>query len=261
MLGHELTHIRNGDVRMMVIAVIIAGVVSFFVELVFRLWFYNGFSFRGFARRRAPRRRRGRRDPDRRRPPGRRLCAVLRHPAGFVALARIPRRCRLGGAHQESRRHDLGAAQDRGPRRIARRDLRGDGNVHRQSARRLWRVVRHPSERRQPRRGPGQIRRRPRSGPDRAAAADEHEQRRPTNRASRTLAGPWGSAETAAPPAAIARTVPSGTTEDVRRCRPVVGARRPSTARNQPSGPVDPDRPAPDLGDRTAAIELAAARS
>jgi heat shock protein HtpX len=46
-LGHELTHIRNGDVRMMVIAVIIAGVVSFFVELVFRLWFYNGFTFRG----------------------------------------------------------------------------------------------------------------------------------------------------------------------------------------------------------------------
>src|SRR5271169_711156 len=45
-LGHELTHIRNGDVRMMVIAVIIAGVVSFFVELIFRLWFYNGISFR-----------------------------------------------------------------------------------------------------------------------------------------------------------------------------------------------------------------------
>src|ERR1700734_76697 len=46
-LGHELTHIRNGDVRMMVIAVIIAGVVSFFADLVFRLWFYNGLSFRG----------------------------------------------------------------------------------------------------------------------------------------------------------------------------------------------------------------------
>jgi heat shock protein HtpX len=46
-LGHELTHIRNGDVRMMVVAVIIAGAVSFFVELVFRLWFFNGFSFRG----------------------------------------------------------------------------------------------------------------------------------------------------------------------------------------------------------------------
>src|SRR5580692_10427601 len=46
-LGHELTHIRNGDVRMMVIAVITAGAVSFFVELVFRLWFYNGIGFRG----------------------------------------------------------------------------------------------------------------------------------------------------------------------------------------------------------------------
>jgi heat shock protein HtpX len=45
-LGHELTHIRNGDVRMMVVAVIIAGAISFFVELVFRLWFYNGLSFR-----------------------------------------------------------------------------------------------------------------------------------------------------------------------------------------------------------------------
>ena len=44
-LGHELTHIRNGDVRMMVIAVIIAGAIAFIAELVSRLWFYNGFSF------------------------------------------------------------------------------------------------------------------------------------------------------------------------------------------------------------------------
>src|SRR5712671_5134323 len=35
-LGHELTHIRNGDVQMMVIAVIIAGVVGFAAELFFR---------------------------------------------------------------------------------------------------------------------------------------------------------------------------------------------------------------------------------
>jgi heat shock protein HtpX len=42
-LGHELTHIRNGDVRMMVIAVIIAGVIGFFAELLFRLWFNTGF--------------------------------------------------------------------------------------------------------------------------------------------------------------------------------------------------------------------------
>ncbi len=44
-LGHELTHIRNGDVRMMIIAVIIAGAIAFTAELVARLWFYNGFSF------------------------------------------------------------------------------------------------------------------------------------------------------------------------------------------------------------------------
>lgn len=37
-LGHELTHIKNGDVQMMVVAVIIAGVVGFFGELFFRLF-------------------------------------------------------------------------------------------------------------------------------------------------------------------------------------------------------------------------------
>jgi len=40
-LGHELTHIRNGDVRMLVIAVVMAGVISFFGELVFRIFFQN----------------------------------------------------------------------------------------------------------------------------------------------------------------------------------------------------------------------------
>jgi heat shock protein HtpX len=35
-LGHELTHIRNGDVQLMIVAVIIAGVVGFFGELFFR---------------------------------------------------------------------------------------------------------------------------------------------------------------------------------------------------------------------------------
>jgi len=37
-LGHELTHIRNGDVQLMVVAVIIAGVVGFLGELFFRLF-------------------------------------------------------------------------------------------------------------------------------------------------------------------------------------------------------------------------------
>src|SRR5712671_1452496 len=46
-LGHELTHIRNGDVRMLIIAVIIAGVISFFAELVFRGLFQGGFNWRG----------------------------------------------------------------------------------------------------------------------------------------------------------------------------------------------------------------------
>ena len=45
-LGHELTHIRNGDVRMLVIAVIIAGVISFFAEMFFRMFFYS----RGWGR-------------------------------------------------------------------------------------------------------------------------------------------------------------------------------------------------------------------
>src|SRR6185437_15512513 len=41
-LGHELTHIRNSDVQMMVIAVVIAGVVGFFAELFFRVFFNFG---------------------------------------------------------------------------------------------------------------------------------------------------------------------------------------------------------------------------
>jgi heat shock protein HtpX len=43
-LGHELTHIRNGDVRLMVVAVIIAGVITFAGEMVFRGFFNSGSS-------------------------------------------------------------------------------------------------------------------------------------------------------------------------------------------------------------------------
>ncbi len=46
-LGHELTHIRNGDVQLMVIAVIIAGVVGFFAELFFRIFFNAGIRIGG----------------------------------------------------------------------------------------------------------------------------------------------------------------------------------------------------------------------
>ena len=46
-LGHELTHIRNGDVQLMVIAVVIAGVVGFLGELFFRSFFYSNWNFGG----------------------------------------------------------------------------------------------------------------------------------------------------------------------------------------------------------------------
>lgn len=46
-LGHELTHIRNGDVQMMVIAVIIAGVVGFAAEIFFRVFFNSRWNFGG----------------------------------------------------------------------------------------------------------------------------------------------------------------------------------------------------------------------
>jgi Zn-dependent protease with chaperone function len=141
-LGHELTHIRNGDVRMLVIAVIIAGVIAFFAELVFRLLFQGGFRWRGG------------RDSGDRKGAG---VAIL------IALVLI--------ADQEPGCYDLGAAQDRGPRRASGRDLGGHGNVHRQSARGIFQHLRHPSAGRCARGGAGQIRRRPRPGPAGAARA------------------------------------------------------------------------------------------
>ncbi|CAN5303765.1 M48 family metallopeptidase [soil metagenome] len=49
-LGHELTHIRNGDVQLMVVAVIIAGVIGFVAELVFRLFVNSSWGFGGRGR-------------------------------------------------------------------------------------------------------------------------------------------------------------------------------------------------------------------
>jgi heat shock protein HtpX len=50
-LGHELTHIRNGDVQLMVVAVIIAGVVGFTAELFFRMFINSGMNFGGRSSR------------------------------------------------------------------------------------------------------------------------------------------------------------------------------------------------------------------
>jgi heat shock protein HtpX len=49
-LGHELTHIRNGDVQLLVVAVVIAGVIGFFAELFFRIFFNSGMRFGGGGR-------------------------------------------------------------------------------------------------------------------------------------------------------------------------------------------------------------------
>ncbi|MGE3142960.1 MAG: M48 family metallopeptidase [Hyphomonadaceae bacterium] len=50
-LGHELTHIRNRDVRLLVISVIFVGIFSFVGEIVFRSLFYSSFSGGGSRRR------------------------------------------------------------------------------------------------------------------------------------------------------------------------------------------------------------------
>ncbi|MEZ5920469.1 MAG: M48 family metallopeptidase [Parvularculaceae bacterium] len=46
-IGHELTHIRNRDVRLMMVAVIFVGIFSFFGELVFRNMFRTGVRVSG----------------------------------------------------------------------------------------------------------------------------------------------------------------------------------------------------------------------
>jgi heat shock protein HtpX len=148
-LGHELTHIRNGDVQMMVIAVIIAGVVGFFAELLFRGfgnygygwgWGGGGYSSSSSSSESSSGDRKG--------------------SGGGAAILVI----------QESRRHDLGAAQDRGPWRAARRHLGGDGALRRQSARGVCRHLCDPPFGRGAGRRAGEICRRPLRGP--AGAAD-----------------------------------------------------------------------------------------
>ncbi len=161
-LGHELTHIRNGDVRMMVIAVIIAGVVSFFAELVFRLWFYNGFSFRSS------------RSSDERKGGGAGVAILiaialvaLAYLLSFIirlALSRSREFLADAGSVELTKNPDAMISALRkieGPWRIAGRDILRDGDVRRQPARGIWRTVRYPSVGRQPGRGSGQVCRRP----------------------------------------------------------------------------------------------------
>ena len=48
-IAHELTHIRNRDVRLLIIAVIFVGIFSFFGEMVFRNMFRTGVRIGGHA--------------------------------------------------------------------------------------------------------------------------------------------------------------------------------------------------------------------
>lgn len=43
-IAHELTHIRNEDVKLMIVAVVIAGVISFIAEIAFRSFRFSGSS-------------------------------------------------------------------------------------------------------------------------------------------------------------------------------------------------------------------------
>lgn len=50
-MAHELTHIRNRDVRLLIISVIFVGIISFVAELVVRSLFYSGIHRSGRSRR------------------------------------------------------------------------------------------------------------------------------------------------------------------------------------------------------------------
>ena len=129
-LGHELTHIRNGDVRMLVIAVIIAGVIAFFAELVFRLMFQGGVSWRS-----------SRSDGDRKGAGVAILVALVLIAIAWVlsivirfALSRQREYLADSGSVELTKNPDAmisRVAQDRGSRRTARSHLRGHGDVHR----------------------------------------------------------------------------------------------------------------------------------
>ena len=223
-LGHELTHIRNGDVRMLVIAVIIAGVICFFAELLFRMMFQGGWRWGGgrSAPATATAARAAAASPSSSRIA---LVAVAWLLSVVIRFALSRKREYLAdaGSVELTKNPDamisaLRKIEGRGE--LRRRDLRGHGDVHRQPARGLRRPVRHPSVDRKPRRGAGAVRRRPRSGParpargtsgriaatDRTGAAGAW-RARPLERRCRRLPKPFLPSE---PPVTLGGPAPSG---------------------------------------------------
>ena len=165
-LGHELTHIRNGDVRMLVIAVVIAGVISFFGELIFRMFFQG--SYYGGGRSRSGGDRKG----------GGAAIAILIAVALIVvawilsivirfALSRRREFLADAGAVELTKNPDamitaLRKIENRGE--LAARAFGRDGNVRRQSALGLHRPVRDASFGRGALQGDRRVRWRSRSG-------------------------------------------------------------------------------------------------
>ena len=160
-LGHELTHIRNGDVRMLVIAVVIAGAISFFAELIFRLLFQGGMRFG-----------RGSSSSDSK---GKGAGVAILIAVALIALAWILSVViRFALSRQREYLADAGSIEltknpdamisalrkIEGRGELAARQFRRHGNVHRQSARRIFQRLRHPSVDRQAGRRHREVRRR-----------------------------------------------------------------------------------------------------
>ena len=173
-LGHELTHIRNGDVRMLVIAVVIAGVISFFGELVFRM-FFQGRYYGGGSRSSSSGDRKG----------GGAIIAILIAVALIVvawilsivirfALSRRREFLADAGAVELTKNPDamitaLRKIENRGE--LQRAPSGRDGDVRRQSALGFHRPVRDASVGRGALQSDRGVRRRPRSGTATARSA------------------------------------------------------------------------------------------
>jgi len=172
-LGHELTHIRNGDVRLLVIAVVIAGVVSFFAELIVRLFFQSGLMWGGGRRRR----------DDDRRGSGGALYALLIAVALVATAWILSIMIRFALSRSREYLADAGSVElTKNPDAMimALRKIEGRGDLARANSaimemcvdkppRGFRQSVRHPSTDPEAHRCPGQVCRRPRSRTDRAA--------------------------------------------------------------------------------------------
>ncbi len=171
-LGHELTHIRNGDVQMMVVAMVIAGVVSFFGEMLFRGFTNGGMRFSGG---------RSSSSSDKKGGAGAAiliavvliLVAWLLSVVIRLALSRSREYLADAGSVELTKNPDamisaLRKIENRGE--LPGSPLRRDGALHRQSAYRIFGSVRDPPFGRCPRLQARASRGRTRSGTDRAAA-------------------------------------------------------------------------------------------